>query len=391
MLHYRFGSPDGRYIGRQGDYAVYENSIAMAPEKIPEKKHDTHKSPGEFYFYYGPASGGLIESTGFRLTTPGEMIVSVDAETSFKRRRIQVRGLNVEDALLRIERINGFHSASHSITFLKAVEDASGIEVAEDVEKARIAALELERIRSNLEVVKRLCEPAGFGVPVNQLGYLREKVSRIISSSFGHRFFFGSLGTGSVSFDPGRIVDGVKGISREFLRVFSGLQESKIFLNRLQNNGKTGTGELVGPAARAAGLEYDARIDSPSLPYGDFGFRPVIRNEGDSFGRFMVRSQEILESCELVERLGTLHGSAKMPETSRSDGEGAARIESPSGDLFYYVNLKGGDIADLWSVTPSPLNVRAFEDSMKGNIFTDFHFNWESFGIWIAEMEVELA
>jgi Ni,Fe-hydrogenase III large subunit len=27
---------------------------------------------------------------------------------------------------------------------------------------------------------------------------------------------------------------------------------------------------------------------------------------------------------------------------------------------------------------------------MQGNIFTDFHFNWESFGIWISEAGVEI-
>ena len=48
-----------------------------------------------------------------------------------------------------------------------------------------------------------MAQAAGFGVPVNQLAYLREKVSRIIGRRGGHRYFFGvnsinSSGNGSI-------------------------------------------------------------------------------------------------------------------------------------------------------------------------------------------------
>ena len=70
------------------------------------------------------------------------------------------------------------------------------------------------------------------------------------------------------------------------------------------------------------------------------------------------------------------------------NGEGAARIESPQGDLFYYVKISDGRIDDIQMSSPSLLNIDAFRKSMAGNIFTDYHFNWESFGIWISELAV---
>ncbi len=389
MQHYKFGKPEGRFIGKFRDYEVYLGSISRATRSEDTVKIKKPAVPGQFDFYYGPSTGGLIESVGFRLTTPGEAIASVETDTSYKRRRICVRGLSVEDAVLRVERINGFHSASHTIAFLKAVEDATGIQPEPGVEKARIAALELERIRSHLEVLKRMAEPAGFSVPVNQIGYLREKVSRIISEAFGHRFFFGSHMVNKVIVDPVNIAKRISGLSKEFSRIFDGLQESKIFLNRLQTTGITNLGEMVGPVARAAGNEYDARLDSPDINYGDLGFKPVFRNEGDSFGRFMVRGQEILESCNLLEHL-EMEPTGNQAKLNPRDGEGAARIESPAGDLFYYVKLQAGKIEDIGMVTPSALNVRAFEQSMKDNLFPDFNTNWESFGVWVSEMEVDL-
>ena len=65
-----------------------------------------------------------------------------------------------------------------------------------------------------------------------------------------------------------------------------------------------------------------------------------------------------------------------------------ARIESPAGDLFYSVKISGGMIESVGYIPPSIRNIESFRESMKGNIFTDFHFNWESYGIWIAECGV---
>lgn len=366
----------------------------MYSESISENPPDTydgipvHKiTPGEFNFQYGPSTGGLIESVGIRLATPGELINSVDVDPGYKSRNLKLKGLDLDTALLIVERINGFHAASNALAYLMAVENALGMEVAEEVQKARIFQLEMERIRSNLEVMKRMCEPAGFGVPASQIGYLREKVTRIISGAAGHRFFFGANAPGSASVNNTGVNEELSGIRSEFGRIFSGLLESKIFLNRLQNNGVTNGEYLTGPAARASGLRYDSRADPGMLPYRETPFHPVIRDEKDCFGRFNVRGEEITNSIDVISSLGNIRETSRQ-ETPEGNGEGCARLESPQGDIFYYVRVEKGKLEDIWYVTPSTLNVKAFQESMRGNIFTDFHFNWESFGIWISELGV---
>ena len=331
-----------------------------------------------------------MESMGIRLTTPGELIRASIVDPNFKKRSLRLKGISVADALLVVERINGFHSASHSIAFLAAVESALDMEVPDSVLKSRIMMVELERIRSNLEVLKRVCAPSGFGVPVSQLGYLREKVSRIISRASGHRFFFAANGIAHAGISSEGVGQALAGIRDEFERIFDGLQESKIFLNRLQNNGVTRSKILLGPTARAAGLRYDARIDSDTLPYGDLGFEPEVRDEMDASGRLLVRGQEILSSIDLIKSLGNPGSEGSKFHDLKGQGEGTARIESPQGDLFYYVKMNGNVLEDVWFVTPSELNITAFETSMVGNIFPDLPLNWESFGIWISEMGVDI-
>jgi Ni,Fe-hydrogenase III large subunit len=71
-----------------------------------------------------------------------------------------------------------------------------------------------------------------------------------------------------------------------------------------------------------------------------------------------------------------------------NEGEGLGRVESPSGDLTYLIKLNEGKINEISMLTPSKVNLPVFLNSTRGNVFTDFHFNWESFGIWISEIAV---
>ncbi len=386
MRYYRFGKPEGRFIGNTEKYSVYERTIS---DNRIDISYETYRNiPGEFTFGYGPATGGLLESVAFDIHTPGELIRHVDVDPYRKKRTLKIIGLDPRDALLMVERINGFHAASHAIAFEIAVEDALGIEVSNRVRYSRLIMIELERMRSNLQVVKRLCESASFGVPQNQIAYLQEEISRIISRAAGHRYFFSASSIGGCNLNTDKIDSAVKRIRDDFSGIFDGLLQSRIFLNRLQNNGIIKEGNLTGPAARAAGMEIDARIDNKDLPYSELGFRPFLFDEPDAFGRFYVRSQEILESAEIISRAIEYSGNSDAAPTSHMSGEGAARIESPQGDLFYYVNIENGIVKDLQIASPSVINIDAFIRSMAGNIFTDFHFNWESFGIWISELAV---
>ena len=386
MRYYRFGNPEGRFIGNTEKYSIYEQVLSEQRHEMPAETYQN--LPGEFTFAYGPATGGLLESVAFDMHTPGEVIKHVGVDPYVKTRKLKVKGLTPWDALLVVERINGFHAASNAVAFEMAVEDALDIEVPEEVWYSRLIMLELERMRSNLEVIKRLCEPAGFGVPQNQVAYLRENVARIISRLSGHRYFFSASSVGGCQISKSGIGTLISGIRKEFQEIFNALLQSKIFLNRLQNNGNISEGILLGPAARAAGMSVDARLDETRIPYRKLSFKPFIFDEPDAFGRFYVRSQEILASADMICDALENSGNSPAAETAGMNGEGAARVESPQGDLFYYVKISDGRIDEIQMSSPSLLNIDAFRRSMAGNIFTDYHFNWESFGIWISELAV---
>ena len=391
MRWYKLGNGEGRIVGRTKSFEVYESRISPVKGETKISHHMNTVQP-EIQFNYGPSTGGLIESVNFSFQTPGELITDVVVNPSYKRRTLNVTGRKPEDALLLMERVNGFHCASNSISFIMAVEDALDIEIPETVSMARIIQLEVERIRSHLTVMERLCSAAGFGVPHNRLAALRESVSRIIGKAYGHRYMFGTGMVGGINGTLTGISGMLEPIVEEFRDLNESLLQSKIFINRLQGNGVIKEDWLVGPAARAAGLRYDARVDSGCLPYSVLNFQPILRHEGDVFGRFMIRAEEIFSSMGIIERAeDELAGKPVSDQASpqRNSGKGAARLESPQGDIFVYVDVEDSEVRNLEILSPGTSNIEAFRKSSTGTIFTDFPFNWESYGIWISEVEVD--
>lgn len=389
---YAYGEPSGRKIGPIGDYILYQNTLTRKQSEIivntPKETNTT------FNFTYGPSTGGIIESILFNISTTGELIMETSSDPLFKKRELKVIGRSIDDALPLIERINGVFTASHSIAFLAAVEDALELELDEYTLMGRIIELELERIRNHLHVIARTCEAAAFGVPYNSLFYIREKINRIIQKYSGHRFLYSANKVNSIKIDFRGISESLKDLENEIKDTYDTLRESKLFVDRLMNNGIIKEPEeCLGPAARGCGYSYDARIDSDTLPYSELNFSPIIETEGngDAMDRFIVRFEEILQSLEIIQDAEERLGKQEVKSFNYVEGEyeGVGRVESPSGDIAYLIKLKDDQINEINMLNSSKVNLPIFLKSTQDNVFTDFHFNWESFGIWVSEIAVE--
>ncbi|WP_246263949.1 hypothetical protein [Metallosphaera tengchongensis] len=366
-------------MGDLGPYCLTSEGLTEGPCRYPPNLQ-VEGGYGSFNFLYGPSTGGLLESVAFEILTYGESIEKIE-RLSYKPREIRVRDLAPDEVLMKVERINVPFSASHTIAFLSAVEDALDVNPPEEVLESRIAQLELERVRNHLLVIQRLAEAASFLVPSYRLLYYIEEVNRAISKSCGHRYFLGANFLGGTRCQKLEV-------PKIDLEEIWDLTNNRIFIDRLQGNGIVREEWAIGPAARGAGMNYDARSEVPDLKYTNYGFRIVVEKDGDAFSRMMVRLREIEVSMEILEGLEFKPVRYDIPKGS---GTGLGRVESPSGDLAYLIQLDQGKVKELHLFPPSRVNSQLFLRTMRGNIFTDFPFNWESFGIWISELEVSLS
>jgi Ni,Fe-hydrogenase III large subunit len=365
---------------------------------------------GVFSFPYGPVSSGIPEAGGFKLITYGERIVKVIPQINFKKRGVEKRaiGMKPDDALLLIERSAGNFSASYSTCFVTSVENSLGLEVPTRVRWIRAVALELERIYNHLYVFGRLAEAASQNVATAKANALRERVLRINAKYFHHRFLFGFNRVGGVNYDlPTKqerrdLFDSVRVLANEFSDLVSYFLSSRIFLDRLQNTAKLPKQDAlklgaVGPSARGSGLGLDDRLAFPIEPYNDIIVEVQIDNDEDTMARTLVRIQEIQSSTlilqQLLDRMPS--GDTKIrPYTEVSSThqlENAfsfCRIESPSGDLIQVVELDEKGCIKMLHIRPSSLvNWLPFARSLEGNVFTDFQFAFESFGLVYADSD----
>src|SRR5258708_38157250 len=60
------------------------------------------------------------------------------------------------------------------------------------------------------------------------------------------------------------------------------------------------SGRCPGRTARAGGVVRGLRKDEPYLAYKDFDFKVICATAGDSYARFLVRMDEMLESIKII-------------------------------------------------------------------------------------------
>ncbi|MCL4326752.1 MAG: hypothetical protein M1149_00385 [Candidatus Thermoplasmatota archaeon] len=352
---------------------------------------ETSQGGDVFNFTYGPSAGGLTESIKFNIYTYGERILSMVAEPKYKERRIMVTVSDLQTALLRIERFNGMLSPFYSTMMCRSVEMLSGSDQDYALGMTRIIMNEISRILDHISVLAKLAEGASQNVAFNHLFMIRENLYRIVSRRFGHRYFFGINGFSGINrkIEIKGISSEIEKIAREIDDIWEGLEGSRIFLDRIQTTCTIRKGWLLGPAARASGMNIDSRRSSSLLPYSDLDFDIPREENGDSLSRAVVRKKEIVESSRIIaqaENYASNVPESVMPVSENVNGEISVRLENPGGDALFHLRAENGKISRIYVRSPSVQNLLAFCTGIRGNILTDFVFGFESFGVHVSEL-----
>ena len=133
---------------------------------------------------------------------------------------------------------------------------------------------------------------------------------------------------------------------------------------------------VVGPTARASGVERDIRVDAPYIAYHDFPVNLVTLPTGDLEARFLVRLDELLDSYRVIRDIlndmpeGEL--TVKRMPRKMKPGEVISRVEAPRGELFYFIRSTGGESPDRIKVrTPTLCNMGSVIKQAVGHNLAD--------------------
>jgi NADH-quinone oxidoreductase subunit D len=291
-----------------------------------------------------------------------------------------------------IERICGICNSCHATTFVEAVEKILGTEVPARGKYIRTIILELNRLHSHLLLLGHAGLEIGYETLFQYMWRDREPIMDLTELLTGNRVVSSSIAIGGVRRDV-KETDSEK-IKAELAKLtkklpfYQNLFENEPTLKmRTQKVGKLSKEDstklcVVGPVARASGVEFDIRKDEPYEAYGEIPFKLITRQEGDTYARLMVRLGEITESINIVtyalEHLPTGPYRIRAPRTVPK-GEAVSRVEAPRGELMHYVRSNGTAYPERVKVrTPTFANIPAFLKTAIGGNLADVPANFVS-------------
>ncbi len=274
----------------------------------------------------GPVHAGVIEPGHFRFQCHGEQVFHLEIALGYQHRGVEraLVGGPTKRTLPYMETVAGDTTIGHALAYGHAVEALAGAAVPARAHAIRGVALELERLANHVGDLGALAGDVAYLPTSSYCGRLRGDFLNMTAELCGSRFGRGLVRPGGVGFDllPGQ-VDALRSritvARREVTEAVELLWEAPSVRERFDRTGAVVPDDaeavgLVGPAARACGIQRDVRHDFPSGIYRFVHLPVMTAHHGDVNSRAYVRWLEIQQSISFIlDQLG------ELPE----DGTGA--------------------------------------------------------------------
>lgn len=341
--------------------------------------------PSTFTLPVGPTHVALEEPMYFNIQVEGETVRSVDLAAGHVHRGMEALALqrNYFQNVTLTERVCSLCSNSHPATYCMAVENLSGLIVPERAQYLRVIADEVKRIASHLFNVGIMAHLVGFESLFMHAMEVREIMQDAKEGVYGNRMNLGQCIIGGCRTD---IDDSTAAFLRGQLEqlkphlgeVYEVYEKDPLIKARTEGIGVMPYEEavrfgVVGPVARASGVNYDIRSKVPYAVYPELDFAVQTDTKGDVRSRALLRLREAVESVKIVEQcLDRMQAGpiASGHMIAVPAGESVARSEAPRGEVFYYLRSDGTD-------TPQRLKWRV-----------PTYMNWEALQVMMANCQV---
>ena len=343
----------------------------------------------------GPVHAGIIEPGHFRFSVVGDTVLNLELRHFYTHKGAEklFEGRSCSQGTLIAESISGDNCFAHAVAYSQAVENACRIDIPPRASAIRLIGLELERLVCHISDVGGLCTDVGFSVAASYATRIKESLLQASSRCCNTRYWRGIAVPGGVraDLDTGKLLELSQEIA-EAAREFSDLAKLILTTPSIQNRFET-AGILrldvardlavVGPVARASGMDLDVRRDHPYATYDQFQFDVPVTHYGDVMARARIRVEEAAISARIIQEAvsGLPAGSVLASLDTLDELQGSSAVESPRGELYYWLEARDGRLTRCHVKSPSFQNWPAMPFAVAGNIIADFPLINKSFNL----------
>lgn len=317
-----------------------------------------------------------------------------------------------QQAVTLTDRTDYLAPLSNNLCYCLAVEKLLGLKIPPLAQWTRVMLTELTRINSHLVWLGTHAMDVGAMTVFLYCFREREEILRIFEMYSGQRMMTSYFRVGGLALEPprgwqkrvGAFIGRFPGCADEYEELLTG---NPIWIERTRGVGYMSVEDMLdlgmtGPMLRAGGLAWDIRKTEPYTSYERFEFDIPTRTESDVYARYQVRMEEMRQSARIVKQAlegmpggawtadapkVVLPGREKMKTQMEAlihhfkiitegftvpAGEVFQAVESPRGELGYYVVSDGG--AHPYRVharTPSFGNLQGLPAMIQGTLIAD--------------------
>jgi Ni,Fe-hydrogenase III large subunit/Ni,Fe-hydrogenase III component G len=363
----------------------------FAPADFDETREFTFGDPPEgcTVVPFGPFHPTLDEPAHFRLYVEGEWVRGCEYRGFMVHRGIEKLAESVmtyNEIPLLAERICGICGCVHSVAYVQAVESAAALRPPARAEYIRTIMLEVERLQSHLLWVGLACHIVGFDTLFMQSFRIREPVMRVAEEITGNRKTYALCVVGGVRWEIGpemkaKLLGVLAALEAEWRAVADAVGGDRNIRKRMLGIGVADralvkSAALVGPVARAAGVDIDCRRDHPYAAYGRVDFKVVTADGGDTWSRLSVRMREVIESIRIIRQcLADMKEGPLLlavPDELPAGRWGLSSVEAPRGESHHFVITGESNRPRRWRVrAPTYQNLQAVPAMIKDQQLAD--------------------
>jgi NADH-quinone oxidoreductase subunit D len=380
-----------------------------------------------------PATHGVFQNI---MEVDGERVVSTEQTVGYIHRAFEK--LAERRPLYQItpitDRLNYCSSPINNMGWHITCERFLKIDLPKRVDYLRVIIMELSRISDHLICNSIVGVDTGAYTGFLYVMQYRELIYEIYEEVCGSRLTtnIGRIGgfernfTNTAFTKLEKFLNEYPGVLREFEKLFT---RNRIFMERTQGTGGISAERAMnygftGPNLRAAGVDYDVRVQQPYSSYQDFDFKVPVGTTGDNYDRFLVRNAEMWESISIIKQAyqkiqefkGTdaeiyhadvpeyylpkkedvytkmealiWHFKIIMGEIDLPKGQIYSAVEGGNGELGFYLISDGGRTPfRLHFRRPCFIYYQAFEELIKGGMLSDAVVTLSSLNLIAGELD----